>query len=119
MDLLTLPFNILGILISVGFIWITISSSRSLIGSFFKQYYRLMTVAAIFFGLGFLLEVFYVVVGLSADTEDVIHHILLIGAGIMFVYAGIILPKEAAKLSGPPANVAALRAGPSEVLKKP
>ncbi|MBI5401502.1 hypothetical protein HZB05_01595 [Candidatus Wolfebacteria bacterium] len=105
MDLFTLSFNILGALISFGFIYITIVSSRSLIGSFFKQYYRLMIVAAIFFGLGFLLEIFGGVAGLSVDTEDVIHHILLIGAGIMFVYTGIIFPKEAAKLAGPPATL--------------
>ncbi len=108
MNLLTLLFDILGVLISVGFIYVTIVSSRSLIGSFFKQYYRLMTVAAIFFGSGFVLEILGGVVGLSADTKDIIHHILLIAAGIMFTYTGVVLPKEAAKLSGA-----------SEALKKP
>jgi len=88
-------FNIAGVLISIGFIWLMIYSSKSLVGSFFKKYYKLMIIAAIVFGSGFLVETLGEFIGLSVDIVDTIHHIILIAAAIMFVYAGIVFPKEA------------------------
>lgn len=100
MDILNTSFDIFGILISFGFIWITIKSGRSLVGSFFKKYYWLMTVAAIIFGFGFLIEPIGGFLGFNDDVIDTVHHVFLIAAAIMFVCAGIVFPKEAAKLTG-------------------
>lgn len=100
MDILSVIFDVLGILISFGFIAIVVKSGKSLVGSFFKEYYRLMTVAAIVFGFGFLAETIGELGGFSVEIIDIAHHIILIAAAIIFVYAGIVFPKEAAKLTG-------------------
>jgi len=96
MDLI---LDILGFLISIGFVWFTVRSSKSLVGSFFKKYYRLMTLAANVFGFGFLIETAGEIFRINGDLISTFHHILLIIAAIIFVYAGMVFPKEAEEVT--------------------
>lgn len=99
MEIMNIIFDIAGVLISIGFIWLMIHSSKSLVGSFFKKYYRLMVIAAVTFGLGFLIEATGEYMGFEIYMVDIIHHVFLIIAAVMFVYAGIVFPKEAEEVT--------------------
>lgn len=94
-DIFTLLIAALGIVFVVA----TILDSRSLTGSFFKSYYRSMIGAAIALTLGFTIEPIADILGLTDDAllmATHLHHTALAIASIVFIYAGRILPKDAA-----------------------
>lgn len=91
-------FDLLGVMTGIVLFWVVISFSKSLEGSFFGKYSRLMVVAAVLFGLSFVIEFFGDSIIPAFLFPDVIHHLLIIASGIILVYAGIILPKEATKV---------------------
>lgn len=91
--------DIIGVLLSIAFIFIGIHSGKTIVGSFFKKYYRTMFVAAVLIGSGFLVEAVGDFIGFSHSLISVLHHVLLISGGTLLVYAAIILPKEAVKIS--------------------
>lgn len=96
-DMSTRILDIVATIITVVFIWLSISTKRTLVGSFFKKYYWLMIISFAMFGLGLLIEAIGDLVGLSVSMAGDIHHILLIVSVIIVIIAGFDLPKEAAK----------------------
>ena len=89
--------NIAGLIAGLVFIFLNLKASRTLLGSFFKNHYRSMMLASILFSLGWVTEF------LPADmiNTDILHHILLLTAGILFVISSVYMPKEADKLMKP------------------
>ena len=88
--------NIIGIIFGLVFIGLNIKAGRSLVGSFFKNYYRWMVVGALIFTLGFSAE-FIKFFGVTENIADGIHHLLLMIAVIIFVITSLTLPKEASQ----------------------
>jgi len=88
--------DLLGTLLSIVFIVIAIRGSRSLIGSFFKHYYRYMIAAAFSIAVGMFVEP----VGDWLELPEIfvigMHDVALIVASALFIYASTILPKDAA-----------------------
>ena len=91
-------FDLLAVVVSIVLFWVVISFSKSLEGSFFGRYSKLMITAAILFGLGFVVELAGEFMPGVIVWTDMIHHIFLITSGVLLVYAGVILPKEATKV---------------------
>jgi hypothetical protein len=89
--------EILGALVGVVFIYVNAKNSRSLTGSFFKKYYKLVIVGSIFLVLGFTTDITGDWLGMSEDLIGPLHHLELLIFGIIFVYAAKVLPEEAAK----------------------
>lgn len=94
---LNILFEILGAIVGIVFVYINIKASRSLTGSFFKKYYRWMTLGAIFLFLGFTTDVVGGWFGVSENITEVLHHVELLIFGVIFIFAARILPKEAAE----------------------
>lgn len=100
---LTDVFNFLIAGLGLAFAILTILDSRSLTGSFFKSYYRYMVGASIALMLGFIIEPIADMVGLTESALNMaehLHHTALVIASILFIYAGRILPKDAANYIG-------------------
>lgn len=92
-------FELLIAVLGLVLVVFTIKDSRSLIGSFFKAYYRYMIGAVIALTIGFVLEPAGELLGLEEGMLDMIshiHHAALAIASILFIYASRILPKDAA-----------------------
>jgi hypothetical protein len=97
-------FNILLSALGLTFVILTVIDSRSLTGSFFKLYYRYMTGASVFLMLGFIIEPFADLIGLTGSASMMathLHHTSLVFASVLFIYAGRILPKDAATYVSP------------------
>lgn len=87
----------MGLVASLIFIWLNIKAGKSLTGSFFKKYYRYLTLASLAFGLGWATE-FLANLGLAThEGAEFYHHIILLIAGAIFVASSLHLPKEAAQ----------------------
>ena len=82
----------------VGFILLYVNrrASKSLVGSFFKNYYDLSMIAITLLVVSFVIE-FFLVFGVEQEIVNMAHHALLIIAGVVFVFTSIALPKEAVK----------------------
>lgn len=96
---LDILFNFLLAVLGLAFVVFTIKESRSLTGSFFKSYYQYMVGASIALMLGFVIEPIAEMIGLSEANLRMashLHHTALVIASILFIYAGRILPKDAA-----------------------
>lgn len=89
--------DVLGAIVGIVFVYVNIKASRSLTGSFFKKYYRWMTLGAVFLFLGFTTDIVGGWFGVSGDISEVIHHMELLAFGAIFIFAARILPKEAAE----------------------
>ena len=89
--------DVVGAAIGLLFILVHIKASRSLMGSFFKRYYKWMIFGACLMFLSFSVDSFGGWFGLMDDTADFIHHLLIIAFSGVFVIAARILPKEAAE----------------------
>ena len=81
----------LGIIL-VGINW---RQSRTLMGSFFKKYYRLTILASALLAVGFLGE--YFVLDQPEGLVDSLMHLVLLVAVVVYSYAIITWPKEAEK----------------------
>lgn len=91
-------FDIIGIVIAGVFVIMMIKGMRSLQGSFFKDYYRAMAIAAVALLFGFAIEPLSIYfLHLTDFVSEQLHHVGLIVASILFVYAGYLLPKDAAQ----------------------
>ena len=91
-------FDGIGVVLSTLFVIMMIRGMRSLQGSFFKDYYRAMVVAAVALLFGFMIDPAGIYVfHLTEFVAQQWHHIGLIVASILFVYAGYLLPKDAAQ----------------------
>ncbi len=86
-----------GTAIGTYFIVFLYKQSRTLVGSFFRGYYKRMILASFIFGIGFL-TVFLDRFGIESETTEMIHHTILIIAGILFILSGMRFLKEAAKV---------------------
>lgn len=96
-------FNFLIAALGLIFVVLTIIDSRSLTGSFFKSYYRYMMGASIFLTLGFVIEPVADMIGLKDNAMMLAthaHHTSLVIASVLFIYAGRILPRDAAHYIG-------------------
>ncbi|KKU41567.1 MAG: hypothetical protein UY31_C0004G0012 [Candidatus Wolfebacteria bacterium GW2011_GWE1_48_7] len=58
-----------------------------------------MTIAAVMFAAGFLIEVIRKPAALDYEIMEFFHHISLITGAVVLVYASIVMPKEAVKIS--------------------
>lgn len=94
MELANLITNIAGAVAGLIFIFLSIKAGRSLTGSFFKRSYNRLAIGAVAFTISFLIEVaaFY---GLNDDVADIIHHILLLATGVIFIFVNLAFTKEA------------------------
>lgn len=99
MDPINYIFDILSAVASVALVIVLIRSSKALSGAFFKKYYNLMIVAAVAFGASFIIEVAGGMLGIGHETIELIHHIALVAGVSVLVYASVVLPKEAVKVS--------------------
>ena len=90
--------SILGIIAGLFFVSLNIKSQKTLLGSFFKVYYRYLVTASILFSLGWLTEFFDYLSITSIATAEAIHHALLLLSAILFAGASYYFPKEATKL---------------------
>ena len=88
--------NAVGILLGVIFVILNIRASRTLTGSFFKKYYRLMTAGAVIFTFGFL-SVFTHIFGANENLEMTLLHFSFLAAAAIFILTSLALPKEAGK----------------------
>lgn len=96
--IIPLVFDAVGVVLSVVFIVMMIRDFRSLQGSFFKDYYRAMAIAAAALLLGFAIEPLNTyLLHFTEFAAEQLHHIGLIVASVLFVYAGYLLPKDAAQ----------------------
>ena len=95
-DIFSFTVNIIGIIFGLIFVGLNIKARRSLVGSFFKNYYRWMIIGAIVFAFGFFTE-FAELIGIDRSIAEGIHHLLLMIAGIIFVFTSLTLPKEASQ----------------------
>lgn len=89
-------FDVLGVSLSLIFFILTIRGTQSLLGSFFKSYYRLLMMAAIALFVGFVIEPLGSALSIDVELVELIHHIGLIIASGIFVYASYLLPRDAA-----------------------
>lgn len=97
---LDIVFELLIAILGLALVVFTIKDSRSLVGSFFTAYYRYMIGAVIALTIGFILEPIGELLGLEEGLLDIVshvHHAALAIASILFIYAGRILPKDAAR----------------------
>jgi hypothetical protein len=92
----SLTVNIIGIIFGLIFVGLNIKARRSLIDSFFKNYYRWMIIGAVVFTFGFFTE-FAEFFGVNKGISEGFHHSLLVVAGIVFVLTSLALPKEASQ----------------------
>ncbi|MCL5011944.1 MAG: hypothetical protein M1320_00780 [Patescibacteria group bacterium] len=86
--------GILGVVVGGLLLYVNRRANRSLVGSFFKNYYDLSMIAIILLIASFLTE-FLTFFGIDQEFASVAHHLLLIVAGVVFVFTSITLPKEA------------------------
>ncbi len=90
--------DLFGVFFGIIFIYVSIRSSRSIIGSAFKKYHRWMTAGAICFTFGFLLDPdvtgFF---GMNSTPSEGVHDLFLLFAVIIFVITNLYLPKEASE----------------------
>lgn len=84
----------LGVIVGGILLYVNRRANRSLAGSFFKNYYDLSMIAIILLIVSFLTE-FLTFFGVDQEFASVAHHLLLIVAGVVFVFTSITLPKEA------------------------
>jgi len=94
---INLIVTVLGLIAGAIFVCVNVRASKSLVGSFFKKYYRYLTTASIFFVFGWLSEFLEVFGFASAETAEFLHHVSLLIAGIIFVASSYYLPKEASE----------------------
>lgn len=95
---ISLMFDVIGIIIAIAFVIMMFRGMRSLQGSFFKDYYRAMAIAAIALLFGFAIEPLNIyLLHFTEFLGDQLHHLGLIVASMLFVYAGYLLPKDAAQ----------------------
>ena len=89
-----LLIGVVGVLVGLALLFFNRKASRSLVGSFFKQYYDSSMIAIVLLVCSFLVKLL-VALGIDAAAGGLVHYILLILAGIVFVFTSIALPKEA------------------------
>lgn len=87
--------HLLGFFLGIILIGLNLKQSRSLMGSFFKKYYRLTILASALVAIGFFGE--YLVLDQPEGLVDSLMHIVLLIAVVVYSYAIIIWPKEASK----------------------
>jgi uncharacterized PurR-regulated membrane protein YhhQ (DUF165 family) len=88
--------NVVGVFLGLVFIILNIRASRTLTGSFFKKYYRLMTAGAVIFTFGFL-SAFAHIFGANENLEMMFLHFSFLAAAVIFILTSLALPKEAGK----------------------
>ena len=93
MEILENIIDGLGVILGLAFIYFTVRPRKSLIGSFFKKFYGRMMIGSIFFTLGFVTDL-NVHLGLNEAIIEIIHHISLLIAALIFVIMSVSLPKE-------------------------
>ncbi len=89
--------NIINLVAASVLAFFIVRSSRSLEGSFFKQYYRLLLIGVLALVAGFVLDIVYSDFLISMIIVKALRHIMFVTFGFVFVYAANILPKEAAE----------------------
>lgn len=89
-----LIISVVGIVIGLILLFFNRRASRTLVGSFFKQYYDLSMIAVILLICSFLVKLL-IAFGIDVETGSLIHYVLLLLAGVVFVFTSIALPKEA------------------------
>lgn len=93
MEILENIIDGLGVVLGLAFIYFTVKPRKSLIGSFFKKFYGRMTIGSIFFTLGFVTDL-NIYFGFNESIVEIIHHISLLVAALIFVIISVSLPKE-------------------------
>ncbi len=93
--------DIIGILFGVVFLVMSIRGSRSLIGSFFKDYYWIMTFAALTLIFGFFIESAGELLGVNEDMIMLLHDLAMVIEGALFIYASYVLPNDARRYLEP------------------
>jgi cytochrome bd-type quinol oxidase subunit 2 len=87
--------HLLGFALGIVLIGLNRRQSQTLMGSFFKKYYRLTILASALLAVGFLGE--YFVLNQPEGLVDSLMHIVLLIAIVVYSYAIISWPKEAEK----------------------
>lgn len=87
--------DLLGVVLGVVFLFMALRGSRSLIGSFFKNYYWFMIAGALALTFGFLIEPVGEWIGLEENTIMLLHDLAMLTESILFVYASYVLPNDA------------------------
>jgi len=105
MDLFHIVLASIGLLVGLFFAYLNLKASKTLLGSFFKNYYRSITLASIIFSLGWVTEFFDEFALASSESSETWHHLFLLIAGVIFVISAFYFPKEADKLMKPEEKV--------------
>jgi hypothetical protein len=77
-----LLIGVVGVLVGLALLFFNRKASRSLVGSFFKQYYDSSMIAIVLLVCSFLVKLL-VALGIDAAAGGLVHYILLILAGIV------------------------------------
>jgi hypothetical protein len=94
MEIIVRAFSIVSAGICFMMALFSFSACHTLMGSFFKKYYRFMTFSFVVVGAGLLIEGLEGFIGLSIEVTSLIHHILFLAGIIGAMAAGIGLPQE-------------------------
>ncbi len=87
--------NFTGTGFAIVLLILNLLSRRTLMGSFFKGYYTLMTAAMIALVISFLADL--PITPLGMEVAEIVHHLFFIVFTVLAVVAARYLPKEAAK----------------------
>ena len=101
MDLSHVAIATIGLLVGLFFAYLNLRAGKSLLGSFFKKYYRSITLASILFSLGWVTEFAEEFAWANGESAEAWHHFFLLIAGVIFVMSAVYFPKEAEKLMKP------------------
>ncbi len=89
-------FDGIGIMLSGVFLVLIIVDRRSLIGSFFRHYYRFMMGAVVAMLFAFAVDPFGELLMLSNQAIGVLHNFGMIATTALLIYASRLLPRDAA-----------------------
>lgn len=85
--------DIIGIVFGITFLFLYGRASRTLVGSFFKYYHYWMMIGAGFFTAAFLID-YFAVIGGDIVSLDILHHLILLAAAVIFIVVNLRFPRE-------------------------
>ncbi len=87
--------DLVGVVLGIMFLIMAMRGSKSLQGSFFKNYYWFMIGGALALTFGFFVEPAGEWMGIGQSTIMLLHDLAMLVESVLFVYASYILPRDA------------------------
>lgn len=87
--------DLIGVFLGIAFLIMSVRGSKSLMGSFFRNYYWLMIAGALALTFGFIIEPVGDWIGLRENTIMLLHDLAMLTESVLFVYASYVLPNDA------------------------